>query len=71
MIMFREVKELQQKGFKSFAISNKLGIARQTATKYCGMEELPERNSKFRNNYSLYDQHVEEGVAKGIALRTL
>ena len=71
MIMFNEVKELQQKGFKPFAISKKLRIARQTATKYYRMGELTERNSKIRNNYSPYDQYIEKGVANGIALRTL
>lgn len=71
MIKFKEVKELQQKGFKPFAISKKLGIARQTATKFCRMQELPTRNSKQRNNYHLYDKYVEDGVKNGIALKSL
>ncbi len=68
MVMFREVKELQDKGFKPTTISRKLGIARQTATKYCQMDELPRRNSKYRNSYHLYDRYVEEEVAKGKTL---
>jgi len=64
-IMFREVKELQSKGFKPTAISKKLGIARQTATKYCKMEILPVRNSKLRNQYYRYDKYVEQECAKG------
>ena len=64
-IMFREVKELQSKGFKPTAISKKLGIARQTATKYCKMEILPARNSKLRNQYYRYDKYVEQECAKG------
>jgi transposase len=64
-IMFREVKELQSKGFKPTAISKKLGIARQTATKYCRMEILPARNSKLRNQYYRYDKYVEQECAKG------
>ena len=38
MVMFREVKELQGKGFKPTTISRKLGIARQTATKHLQKE---------------------------------
>ena len=64
-IMFWEVKELQSKGFKPTAISKKLGIARQTATKYCKMEILPARNSKLRNQYYRYDKYVEQECAKG------
>jgi hypothetical protein len=64
-IMFREVKELQGKGFKPTTISKRLGIARQTATKYCRMERLPARNSKLRNQYYRYDKYVEQECAKG------
>lgn len=69
IIKFTEVKELQQKGFNPFAISKKLGIARQTATKFCKLQELPARKS--RNNYPLYDRYVEDGAANGKALKTL
>lgn len=67
-IMFKEVKELQSKGFKPTTISKKLGIARQTATKYCKMERLPARNSKLRNQYYRYDKYVEQEYAKGKAM---
>ena len=66
--MFQEVKELQQKGFKPFRIARQLGIARQTATKYCQMDSLPDRNSKLRNEYYKYDAHVEREAASGKAL---
>ena len=69
--MFREVKELQAKGLKPTTISKKLGIARQTARKYCGMEKLPPRNSKLRNECSLYDKYVEQELAKGRALNSI
>lgn len=71
VVMFKEVKELQQKGFPPFRISRKLGIARQTATQYCRMKELPDRNTKIRNNYSAYDRYVEEAATNGIALKTI
>lgn len=70
-IMFKEVKELQIKGFKPTTISKKLGIARQTATKYCKMERLPARNSKHRNLYYRYDKYVEQECAKGRTLRSV
>ena len=70
-IMFREVKELQAKGLKSTTISKKLGIARQTARKYCEMESLPPRNSKLRNEYYLYDRYVEQESVKGRALSSI
>ena len=70
-IMFREVKELQSKGFKPTTISKKLGIARQTATKYCKMEILPARNSKLRNQYYRYDKYVEQECAKGRPMRSV
>lgn len=70
-IMFNEVKDLQNKGFKPTAISKKLGIARQTATKYCKMEILPARNSKLRNQYYRYDKYVEEECAKGRTMRSI
>lgn len=50
-VMFDEVKELQAKGLKPATISRKLGISRQTATKYCSMNFLPQRGSKHRNGY--------------------
>ena len=70
-IMFREVKELQSKGFKPTTISKKLGIARQTATKYCRMERLPARNSKLRNPYYRYDKYVEQECAKGRSMSSI
>ena len=70
-IMFREVKELQSKGFKPTTISKKLGIARQTATKYCRMERLPARNSKLRNQYYRYDKYVEQECAKGRSMSSI
>ena len=70
-IMFREVKELQAKGLRPTTISKKLGIARQTARKYCGMESLPPRNSKLLNEYFLYDSYVEQESAKGRALSSI
>ncbi|WP_455586946.1 ISL3 family transposase [Bacteroides sp.] len=71
MIKFKEVKELQRKGFTPFAISKKLGIAQLTATKYYRMQELPPQNSKERNSYHLYDKYVEDGVTNGTPLSTL
>ena len=70
-IMFREIKELQAKGLKPTTISKKLGIARQTARKYCKMESLPPRNSRLRNEYYLYDRYVEQESAKGRALSSI
>lgn len=70
-IMFQEVKELQSKGFKPTTISKKLGIARQTATKYCKMQILPARNGKLRNQYYRYDKYVEQEHAKGKAMRVI
>ena len=70
-IMFKEVKELQSKGFKPTTISKKLGIARQTATKYCRMERLPARNSKLRNQYYRYDKYVEQECAKGRSMSSI
>lgn len=70
-VMFHEVKELQQKGFKPTTIAKRLGIARQTATKYCRMASLPRRNSKLRNEYYRYDAYVEKEAATGKALSTI
>ena len=70
-IMFKEVKELQSKGFKPTTISKKLGIARQTATKYCRMERLPARNSKLRNPYYRYDKYVEQECANGRSMSSI
>ena len=67
-VKFREVKELQEKGFRPATIAKRLGIARQTATKYCRMEVLPQRNSKLRNEYHKYDAYVEQESKKGKAL---
>jgi len=63
--MFNEVKELQMKGFRPTTISKKLGISRQTATKYCSMESLPKRKSKSQNGYEKFDRYVETEVQKG------
>lgn len=70
-LMFSEVKELQRKRFKPTTISKKLGIARQTATKYCKMGSLPQRNSKLRNEYYKYDAYVEREAVAGKALSTI
>lgn len=70
-VMFNEVKELQQKGLKPTTIARKLGIARQTATKYCKMESLPARNSTLRNEYYKYDTYVEQEAANGKALSAI
>jgi predicted transcriptional regulator len=70
-VMFNEVKELQRKGFKPTPIAKKLGIARQTATKYCKMDSLPERNSKLRNEYYKYDTYVEQEAASGKSLSVI
>jgi len=70
-VMFNEVKELQRKGFKPTTIAKKLGIARQTATKYCELGSLPPRNSTVRNEYYKYDAYVEQESAKGKALSTI
>ena len=64
-VMYKEVKELQRKGFKPTPIAKILGIARQTATKYYNMDSLPERNSKLRNEYYKYDAYVEQEAASG------
>lgn len=64
-VMYKEVKELQRKGFKPTSIAKILGIARQTATKYYNMDSLPERNSKLRNEYYKYDAYVEQEAASG------
>lgn len=66
--MFNEVKELQMKGFRPATISKKLGISRQTATKYCSMESLPKRKSKCQNGYEKFDRYVETEVLKGKAM---
>ena len=68
MVKFIEVKELQLKGYKPFAIANKLGLARQTVTKFCEMDILPERNNKHRNKYHVYGKYVEDEAATGKAL---
>ncbi len=70
-IMFNEVKELQKKGLKINRIAKVLGIARQTARKYMLMESLPQRASKARNEYYLYDEYVESEYKKGKALSTI
>ena len=64
-VKFKEVKELQEKGLKPTTIAKRLGIARQTATKYCRMKGLPQRNSKLRNEYYKYDAYVEQESKKG------
>ena len=68
LTMFNEVKELQMKGFKPTTISKKLGISRQTATKYCSMESLPKRKSKSQNGYEKFDRYVETEILKGKAM---
>lgn len=66
--MFNEVKELQMKGLSPTTISKKLGISRQTATKYCSIESLPKRKSKSQNGYEKFDRYVETEVLKGKAM---
>ena len=56
------------KGFRPTTISKKLGISRQTATKYCSMESLPKRKSKSQNGYEKFDRYVETEVLKGKAM---
>ena len=70
-IKFREVKELQAKGFNPTEICKKLGIAMDTARKYYRMNKLPLRRSKARNNYYLYDRFVEQEYAKGRPLKPI
>ena len=70
-VVFNEVKELQQKGFKPTTIAKRLGIARQTATKYYNMDSLPERNSKLRNEYYKYDAYVEQEATNGKPLSAI
>lgn len=65
MAMFKEVKRLQSLGKKPAWIAKNMKIAHQTATKYCGMDILPERKSKCRNGYYKYDAYVEDEYAKG------
>ena len=67
-VKFKEVKELQRIGLKPTTIAKKLGIARQTATKFYRMESLPDRTSKLKNQLYLYDSYVEQETAKGRAL---
>jgi len=71
LIKFNEVKQLQQKGFKPTTIARKLGIARQTATKFCIMEKLPSRNSKLMNMYYKFGEYVEREYAGGKSLRVI
>jgi hypothetical protein len=63
-VKFNEVKELQRKGFKPATIAKKLGIARQTATKFCRQDKLQPWNSKHRNEYEEFDKYVEEQYAE-------
>lgn len=67
-IMFDEVKGLQKKGLKINRIAAVLGIARQTVRKYMLLDSLPQRASKERNEYYLYDDYVESEHKKGKAL---
>ncbi|MDN5554127.1 transposase [Prevotella sp.] len=64
LVKFNEVKELQRKGFKPATIAKKLGIARQTATKFCRQDKLQPWNSKHRNEYEEFDKYVEEQYAE-------
>lgn len=70
-IMFNEVKERQDKGLKINRIAKVLGITRQTVRKYMLLDSLPERVSKERNEYYLYDDYVESEHKKGKALSTI
>lgn len=64
-IMFDEVKELQNKGFKIAKIAKQLGIARQTVRKYMSYDKLPLRAAKERNEYYKYDVYVEDEYKHG------
>ena len=68
--MFREVKELQRKGFCINAIANKIHIARQTSRKYMKLEKLPPRRKiSARNEYYKVDEYVEKEYDKGRTLK--
>jgi len=69
--MFNEVKELQAAGLKTAQIARKLGIARQTVRKYIKYDSLPQRASKERIPYFLYDTYVEEAYRHGKDLRKI
>ncbi len=71
MIKFIEVKKMQLKGCKPFEIAKELGIARQTVSKFCKMEILPERNRKHRNNYHLFSEYVENESTNGKSLNEI
>lgn len=70
-VMFDEVKELQNKGFKITKIANRLGIARQTVRKYMSYNTLPVRAGKTRNEYYEYDTYVENEYKHGKDLRKI
>lgn len=70
-VMFNEVKELQHAGLNIVQLSQKLGIARQTVRKYTKAEKLPERASKERLPYHLYDTYVVEEYRHGKDLRKI
>lgn len=70
-VMFDEVKELQGSGLNIAQIAKKLEIARQTVRKYMKLESLPERASKERLPYYLYDTYVEDEYRRGKDLRKI
>jgi transposase len=63
--MFSEVKDLQGQGLGITQTARKLGIARQTVRKYMSVDTLPQRASKERHPYYLYDAYVEESYRQG------
>ncbi|MYY27388.1 hypothetical protein EH152_18425 [Elizabethkingia anophelis] len=54
---FNEMKELQSKGLSILAISNKLGMHRQTIKKYMSLEFLPRRN--YDNGIEKYFSYIK------------
>ena len=70
-VMFNEVKELQGSGLNIAQIAKKLGVARQTVRKYMKLDSIPERASKERLPYYLYDTYVEDEYRHGKDLRKI
>ncbi len=60
---FKEIKELQRKGFNMSAIAYKLHIARQTVRKYYNVDEMPPRI--YKNGYYAIDDIVEQSFLQG------
>lgn len=60
-IMFKEVKELQQKEFRPVTIAKKLGIARQTATK-CHKRIRCHKGTANNETSIISMMHMEQGA---------